>query len=286
MQGEHDQPGYFIDPELMPEMWRLLKQDQMIFRAMRDQLFAPEIPVGNLKHVLDVACGPGGWALSVAEKYPDIHVTGFDLSERMIEYARVRARKSHLNNAQFYTMNALEVPLQFPDESFDLVNIRFVVGFMPRNHWPSLVEECTRILRPGGILSLTESDTSTIVGGPAHVEIGEVIAQAMWVRKQSFLPNRSIGVTPMLNMFLEEHGYEAIQLVSLPIDCSFGSVAHDEVILDFLSSFELMKPFLLKTGILTVDDFERIYQSAQQEAQQPSFRMVWYILTAYGKKSQ
>src|SRR6266699_2543618 len=45
-----------------------------------------------------------------------------------------------------------------PGGWFDLVNARTIAGFMRTSDWPALVQECVRILRPGGILRFTETD--------------------------------------------------------------------------------------------------------------------------------
>lgn len=284
MTRESDQQtGYFIDPELMPEMVRLLQQAHTLTRSMQGELFSAGIPIPRLHDILDVACGPGGWALDVAERYPNIRITGFDKSERMIEYAQVQAQEKNLSNAHFLLMDALET-LPFPDSSFDLVNSRFIVGFMQRDVWPRLIQECTRILRPGGVLSLTEADTTTIIGGPTYIELGEIIVKALWQSKQSFLSERSIGITPMLRPFLEGNGYQSLEQVAHVIDFSSGTFAHDDVIQDFLASFQLLQPFLIKTNIITQAQFDELYQRAQHEAQAQDFRAVWYVLNVYGTK--
>ncbi len=66
----------------------------------------------------------------VAHTYPEIEVTGIDISHNMIAYARAHAEVRGLTNAHFQVMNALE-QLDFPDASFDLVNARAALGFVP-----------------------------------------------------------------------------------------------------------------------------------------------------------
>lgn len=46
----------------------------------------------------------------------------------------------------------------FADESFDLINARFIVGFQDKASWPVLLAECRRVLTPGGILLLSECE--------------------------------------------------------------------------------------------------------------------------------
>lgn len=47
----------------------------------------------------------------------------------MIEYAQMQAEERDLPNVHFQVMNATQ-PLALPDQHFDLVNMRFISGFM------------------------------------------------------------------------------------------------------------------------------------------------------------
>src|SRR5260370_21869077 len=114
----------------------------------------PEQSAQALEHihdVLDIGCGPGGWVHTVAQTYPQTQATGIDVSTTMITYAQAIAHVMRLGNAHFCVMDATR-PLDFPDASFDLVNARLVSGFLLSEQWPLLLAECTRMLRPGGIV--------------------------------------------------------------------------------------------------------------------------------------
>src|SRR6266566_3980781 len=125
----------------------------------------------------DIACGPGGWALEVADRYPYIKIVGIDISKSMIEYARALAKAQKLKNVEFLVMNALK-PLDFPNASFDLVNARFIHSFMPPHAWPVLLQECLRVCRPGGIIRLTEAETA-ITNSPASEKMAGMLTLAL-----------------------------------------------------------------------------------------------------------
>src|ERR1019366_1006311 len=145
-----------LDPESVAEMTRLIQLDQFTTRAMGGPLEEHSDP-SHLRHILDLACGPGGWVLDVAFDYPEIDVMGVDISETMIRYAIARAQSQQIPNASFGLMNITQ-PLDFADESFDLVNSRFLVGVLTRTAWPAFLQEGQRITRPGGIIRLTETE--------------------------------------------------------------------------------------------------------------------------------
>src|SRR5260370_14641304 len=73
----------------------------------------PEQSLSRIHRVLDIACGPGGWVLELAYAYPHMQVTGFDISEKMIGYARVLALDNGLDNAPFRLARAMDT-LAFP----------------------------------------------------------------------------------------------------------------------------------------------------------------------------
>ena len=50
----------------------------------------PGAQPGPETHLLEIACGPGFYACSLAQRYPDIHITGVDLSERLLSRAKDR----------------------------------------------------------------------------------------------------------------------------------------------------------------------------------------------------
>jgi 23S rRNA U2552 (ribose-2'-O)-methylase RlmE/FtsJ len=66
-----DENTYVIDAESATEMARLLHQDRLITSHLGGLL--PERPNhDSMQRVLDLACGPGGWAQEVALAYPTI----------------------------------------------------------------------------------------------------------------------------------------------------------------------------------------------------------------------
>ncbi len=67
-------------------------------------------------------------------------------------------------------------------------------------------------------------------------------------------------------------------------DFSFGTPAHPIVTKDFLSGYRLAKPFLVKQGGFSADEFDQLYHQAEMEAQSSAFHALWYFLSAWGRK--
>lgn len=105
-------------------------------------------------NVLDVACGTGDMIVSLAEQ--GCTVTGVDISEEMLEVARLK-----LKGERLIVADAEHLP--FEDNTFDAVTCAFGV----RNfvHMKQGLNEMLRVLKPGGtmvILELATPDSSLL----------------------------------------------------------------------------------------------------------------------------
>ena len=106
-------------------------------RTGLDSVKLPDRPV-----VLDLASGTGDFSLMVKRQYPGSRAVAVDITERMLQLARVRGVQ--------HTVCGDAGMLPFPDHSFDCV----FVGYGLRN-FPDLnvaVSEIERVTRPGGSL--------------------------------------------------------------------------------------------------------------------------------------
>jgi ubiquinone/menaquinone biosynthesis C-methylase UbiE len=202
----------------------------------------------------------------------------------MIEYARALAKAQKLNNVEFLVMNALK-PLDFPDDSFDLVNARFIFAFMPPPSWPMLVQECLRVCRPGGIIRLTEGE-APISNSPAFEKWTAMVTLALKRAGQSLSPDgRHSGIPTMLERFLCDAGCEDVQSKAHVINFSVGMEAHSGWYQNFMVAFHLLKPFFIKMEVATQEELDQVYPQMLQEMQAEWFCGIQFLLTAWGKKS-
>ena len=272
---------YFIDPESGAEMARLLEQDRMVTRSMGG-LFSERKDMRGIKRILDIACGPGGWALNVAATYPDIQVVGIDISKLMIEYARAQAYVRRLQNIRFEVQDVLQ-PLNFSDGSFDLINARFIV-FVPRVSWSSLLQECRRLLRPGGTIRLTEAEVPITTS----LAFQRFAAKATWAFKEadcSFSPDGALyGISPVLAKLLRDAGYENVQISADALEWSYGTENHRSFYHDHMVGMKLSHPFLIRKGAATPEELNLLYEQALQEMNAPDFCAMFIILRAWGEK--
>jgi len=189
-----EENSYVIDVESGAELARLMDRDVKYTEAM-GSLLPPDLDGSNLHDILDIACGPGGWAMDVGFAYRHIKVIGIDTSRTMIDYARALASVRRLSNVYFQVMDATQ-PLQFPESSFDMVNARTIIGFLLKEQWPSLIQECIRITRPGGVIRLSECDEVARTNSEAFEQMNRLVMRAFSLTGRSLSSDgENLGIT-------------------------------------------------------------------------------------------
>jgi len=108
------------------------------------------LPVAPGDRVLDVACGTGEPALTLAGRNPHAYFTAIDAAPPMIEVASRKAHEARLANIAFEAMPAEH--MRFADASFDALCCRF--GVMLFEDSEAGLCEMRRVLKPGGRFAL------------------------------------------------------------------------------------------------------------------------------------
>ena len=100
--------------------------------------------------VLDVACGPGAFALAIA---PRVHlVRGLDLTPEMLRRARAYQAEKQITNAAFLLGEAEHLP--FPAGTFDLVSCQCSFHHLTKPR--TVLQEMLRVATPAGRLVIID----------------------------------------------------------------------------------------------------------------------------------
>jgi ubiquinone/menaquinone biosynthesis C-methylase UbiE len=285
MPAQHDDEkkpnSYVIDAESAAEMARLMRQDQAMTAGMGGPL--SEIDLNDVQHVLDLACGPAGWALDLAYTYSDMEIMGIDISERMIAYASTQALVQQRNNVSFRVMDILK-PLDLPDNSFDLVNARFLSSFLQRENWSWLFREILRIVRPGGIVRLTEPEAG-MTNKPHLEQAIHVGMQAMGRAGLNFSPHGyHYGIVHMLPSFFRQADLPIQGQRAHFIEYSFGTEAHESFYHDLTLALHLFEPLVVKMQLATAQEWRELTRRGLAEMYEEDFCAAWMLLTVWGEK--
>jgi SAM-dependent methyltransferase len=101
------------------------------------------------ERILDLATGTGWGSRLIAQRVPGVKVTGADIADVMLDYAREAAAKAELD-IDYRHADAESLP--FADRSFDGVISTFGVMFVGKPE--AAVAELARVVRPGGRIVL------------------------------------------------------------------------------------------------------------------------------------
>jgi ubiquinone/menaquinone biosynthesis C-methylase UbiE len=279
---EHPSTYFVQDRSNQDEMTRLEIQDKMLTTGMGGVL--PELPDPTvLRRVLDVGCGTGDWLLETARAYPTIEkLVGADISDKMIEYARSKAKAQGLDGrVEFRTMDALRL-LEFPQASFDLVNQRFGISWLRTWDWKKILLEYQRVSRPGGIIRITENNIAES-NSAALAKLWEIGIPTFFRSGRLFTPT-SDGLTSQLVPLMTQHGIENVQTQVHTLVYRAGTETGQYFYEDIAQLFRVTLPFMQKWTRIP-SDYQEIYEQALKEMQQPDFVATWMLLTAWGTRS-
>lgn len=169
-------------------------------RAATDRLLA-DCHAEKTSDVLVVGCGIGVSAAYIAKKY-DCRVAAVDISERMIAWARLRAKRERVESKiEFRTADIQDLPFQ--SNQFDAVIVESVVAFVKDR--ARAIRECVRVCKPGGYVGLNESFLTDALSPKLMEMVGRTLGgiempmlkewQALW--DMSGLQERKVQVFPV-----------------------------------------------------------------------------------------
>lgn len=178
------------------------------------------------KQIIDIATGTGDFAIAALSLNPE-KVIGFDLSDKMMDIGRSKAKQANAEQVlQFIQGDSEKMP--FATESFDAIT----VGFGVRNfeHLEAGLQEMFRVLKMGGHVAILEASMpkNAILRWLFSLYFGKIVPLVgQWFSKDArayaYLPE-SVKAFPEGNDFvkiLEATGFKNVKWTPL----TFGACA-------------------------------------------------------------
>ena len=166
-----------------------------------------QLNVARDDRILDVGCGLGDALLALAgDLGPEGEVVGIDASAEMVAAARERARASSVTCRVGFLFGDAH-RLEQPDDSFDVVRSERTLQWLTNPG--AAVAEMARVLRPGGAISLIDTDWSTFAIDVGDHDLADRVRAALSTER-----NRPSNIGGRLRELVEAAGLERVAQTS------------------------------------------------------------------------
>ena len=140
------------------EQARLIQQAQY----WRDELILKDLNYQPVESLLEIGCGAGAVLGILGQAFSDLKLSGIDLEAKQIEYATQHLQNLNLGNVDLRVGDAASLP--WSDNQFDHIYAIWVLEHLPDPL--QVLKEARRVLKPGGTITITETDYRTILVTP------------------------------------------------------------------------------------------------------------------------
>ncbi len=148
---------------------------------MSAETVAGRLPLRPAAAVLEIGPGSGYYSVEVAKRIPEGSLTLLDIQPEMLSRCAEKLAAAGLSN--FSTQQADGKSLPFDNESFDVIYMVTVFGEIEGRE--EFLAEASRVLKPGGVLSITEHHPDPDFESAEQVSAG--------LRKHGFEPLQHLG---------------------------------------------------------------------------------------------
>ncbi|KAF5663197.1 sam-containing protein [Fusarium heterosporum] len=237
---------YFNDPTSsyplptdLAELHRQSLRTLLMIQVYGAPVYTPFIRNNPPLRVLEVGCGTGFWSMMCHRYYRErghggIHFTGIDIAPLAPGSPGSPAELCKPDKDmkwRFVQHDLRQLPWPFADEEFDMIMVKDTFLMVPSHVYQLFIEEYLRVLKPGGVMEIWDSDPTFRMLRP-HVPSAlpgseEAEEHEAALDLGAYLMTSKTPLSAPLNSFLVEYNtwlsrtLEARQLS--PVPCSLIS---------------------------------------------------------------
>jgi ubiquinone/menaquinone biosynthesis C-methylase UbiE len=193
------------------------EQERLIQQAeyWREKLILKDLDYQAEEHLLEIGCGAGAVLGILGQTFPGLKLAGIDLEQKQIDYAQKHLDNLDLSAADLRVGDATKLPWQ--DNYFDHL---YAIWFL--EHLPNplqVLQEAKRVLKPGGTITVTETDYRTMLVTPESADYRYLIDSLCELLLQA-KGNPSMGQS--LGTLLFQAGFERVNNQRFPVHHAYS----------------------------------------------------------------
>ncbi len=283
-EGSNEYP---VSDDNLAELARLREQDNYMSQHLRFNMpssasfLPPSFTPAKGAKIVDLGCGPGGWAIEVAKAYPACTVIGIEKSEQRLEFAQMQTIAEQVKNVEFIQGDFRTLEKYIEEESIDFLHARFLAWFL--DDYKAQVQQWLTRVKKGGIVCLVEGDIFQTTSESFEALLTYVNAaftsslQVKRIQGQMSLPM-------YLRATLQRLGLANIQEVAHVINFSAGVADRETFLRDITYSFQSVSGPLARKMSGEQQTDELLKNILHDFWDDPHFVGIEYYMSAYGTK--
>jgi ubiquinone/menaquinone biosynthesis C-methylase UbiE len=193
------------------------EQERLIQQAeyWRDKLILKDLDYQAGEKLLEIGCGAGAVLGILGQAFPGLKLAGIDLEPKQIDYAQNHLNNLDLTDVDLQVGDATKIPWQ--DNYFDHL---YAIWFL--EHLPNplqVLQEAKRVLKPGGTITVTETDYRTMLVTPESADYRYLIDSLCELLLQA-KGNPHMGQS--LATLLFQSGFERVNNQPFPVHHAYS----------------------------------------------------------------
>lgn len=193
--------------------------------------------------LLDIGCGPGAVTIALAGRVK--RTIGIDIEPGAIERARRLASASNTMSIAFIGADMTALP--FGNDEFDAVFAHGVLYHLDAVTLTKTLGEARRVLRPGGVIGIRDSDTGGDILHPESKGLRNTLD--LWMRWYGHANSDSVRFGRRQSAVLRTHGFMPIWSGASYVNHSADATTRREAAADAQHSLYDLRRGLLDKGL-------------------------------------